>query len=74
MVTVKVAKRLYQMTEDRSNKLLKVAADLVPFGVYAVRKGNYIELHNQKFESRSALKRARRGLKEQGFQVYCNGL
>lgn len=74
MVTVKVAQRLYQMTEDRADKLLKTASELVPFGIYALKKDGYIELRNDQFPSRAQLKRARRGFKSEGFKVYCNGL
>lgn len=74
MVTVKVAQRLYRMTEDRAEQLLKTAAELVPFGIYALKRGGYIELRNDKLSSRAQLKQARRGFKSEGFRVYCNGL
>lgn len=70
---VKVANRLYQMTQKEYRELLKVAGGQVPFGVYAIEKKGYAELRNDKCTSRSQLKALTRQFKSQGFKVYANG-
>lgn len=70
---VKVANRLYQMTQKEYQGLLKVAGEQVPFGVYAIEKKGYAELRNDKCTSRSQLKALTRQCKSQGFKVYANG-
>ena len=72
-VRVKVANRIYQMNRGAYRKLLTVASEQVPFGIYAAEKGDYAELMNQRCKSRRQLKETARGLREQGFRVYSNG-
>ena len=61
------------MNREAYRKLLTVASEQVPFGIYAVEKDGYAELMNRRCDSRRQLKEARRGLREQGFRVYANG-
>ncbi len=70
---VKVANRLYQMGRKEYEKLRDtVAKKEVPFGIYAVEKGNYAELRNDRCESITQLKKMRQGYRSQGFKVYEN--
>ena len=73
MVTVKLASRLYQMDADKAEKLIAVASELVPCGIYAVRKKGYVELRNDPM-SKTKLREARRHYKKLGFKVYANGV
>ena len=70
---VKVANRMYQMSQQEYKRLLQVASEQVPFGIYAVEKGNYAELCNIKCSSITKLKDATRQYKSQGFKVHSNG-
>ena len=72
-VTVKVAKRIYEMTEEEARGLLRIASDNVRCGIYAIRKGNYIELHSDPM-TRTQIKKARNEYRKQGVKVYANGL
>ena len=45
---VKIMNRMYRMSQEEYQGLLKVASDQVPFGVYAVEKEGYAELRNDK--------------------------
>jgi hypothetical protein len=71
---VKIAQRIWQMGRQEFRGLLTVAAEQVPFGIYAVEKKNYAELLNQKCESKRQLKQMKRAWQMQGFKVYANGL
>ena len=73
MLTVKVAKNLYQMTEKEAAGLLKIASEYVSCGIYAIRKGSYIELRNQPM-TRTQIKKTRKEYRKQGVRVYANGL
>ena len=70
---VKVANRIYRMNRNEYQGLLKIASEQVPFGVYAVEKGDYAELRNDKLQSVTKLKEYTRKLKAQGFKVFANG-
>lgn len=61
------------MKQERYKGLLKIASEQVPFGIYAVEKGNYAELCNLKCSSVTQLKNLTRQYKAQGFKVYSNG-
>ena len=73
MLTVKVAKNVYQMTEKEAAGLLQIASEYVSCGIYAIRKGIYIELRNQPM-TRTQIKKARNEYRKQGVKVYANGL
>lgn len=53
--------------------LLKVASEQVPCGIYAIEKGNYAELANEKCSSKGKVKELKRQYKSNGFKVYANG-
>lgn len=71
---VKILNRFYEMGQKACDGLLKVASEQVPFGIYAVKKGDYIEMRNDVFKSKTKLREAIRAYKQQGFKVYHNGL
>lgn len=64
---------MYQMIRKEYQGLLKIAKEQVPFGVYALEKGNYAELRNDKCSSATQLKKLKRQFKQQGFKVHVNG-
>ena len=69
---VKVMNRVYRMSQEEYQGLLKMASDQVPFGVYAIEKKGYAKLRNDKCKSMSQLKKLIRGFKAQGFKVLSN--
>lgn len=70
---VKVATKMYRMNRKEYQGLLSVASEQVPFGVYAVEKGDYAELRNDNCRSTTQLKALIRQFKSQGFKVHANG-
>lgn len=64
--------RVYRMSQEEYQGLLKMASDQVPFGVYAIEKKGYAELRNDKCKSMSQLKKLIRGFKAQRFKVLLN--
>lgn len=60
------------MSRKEYQGLLKVASDEIPFGIYAIEKGNYAELRRDKCNSMSKLKELARNFKANGFKVYMN--
>lgn len=71
---VKVMKKLYQMSNKEYVRLLEVASEQVPFGIYALEKTGYAELLNIHCSSKTELKARKRAFKQQGFRVLCNGV
>ena len=71
-MVVRVGKRNYQVAKKVAKKMLEQMSEYVPFGVYAVEKGNYIEFRNDHCESMTQLKELIRNYKQQGFKVYAN--
>ncbi|MCI7099858.1 MAG: hypothetical protein MR966_13365 [Lachnospiraceae bacterium] len=61
------------MSKEETKRLLKIASDQVPFGIYAIEKADYTELRNDKCRSITQLKNLTRQFKSQGFKVYANG-
>lgn len=71
---VLVGKRLYRMTRAEYDKLLQMASDLIPRGIFAIEKHNYAELKNETYELHSDLREAVRVYKYNDFKVHANGL
>ena len=69
---VKVANRTYQMGRLEYQRLLQVASEQVPFGIYAIEKGNYAELRNDKCGSITQLKELTRQFRANGFRALSN--
>lgn len=70
---VLVNKKLYQMSKAEFNRLLGVASEQVPFGIYAIEKREYAELRCDKCDSITQLKKLISAFKKQGYKVYSNG-
>lgn len=64
---------MYQMPKQELQKLLKIASDQVPFGVFAIEKGDYAELRNDQCKSITQLKSLIRQFRQQGYKVHANG-
>ena len=64
---------MYRMSRKEHQGLLKVASEQVSFGIYAIEKGDYAELRNDKCQSVTKLKEMIRAFKQQGFKVLANG-
>lgn len=61
------------MTRAEYQKLLEIASEQVPCGVYALEKSDYAELRNDACSSKTKLKELIRSYKGQGFKVRYNG-
>ena len=66
---VKIANRTWKMSKQKYKGLLKVASEQVPFGIYAVEKGDYAELCNIKCSSITQLKNEKQTFKKNGFSL-----
>ena len=69
---VKVSQKMYGMSRKEYQKLLEVASEQVPFGIYAVEKTGYAELRCDQCKSVTQLKALTRQFKSQGFKVHSN--
>lgn len=65
--------RVYRMSRQELEGLVKLASEQVPRGVYALEKDEYAELRCDRCESMTQLKRLKRAFSRQGFKVYANG-
>lgn len=70
---VKVMNRIHPMSRQEYKHLLTVASEQVPFGIYAVEKGDYAEIRLDRCQSMTQLKEHMRNLKQKGFKVFANG-
>ena len=70
---VKIANRVWSMSKKEYKGTLEIAKEQVPFGIYAVEKGDYAELLNEKATSMTNLKNKVREYKAAGYKVYANG-
>ena len=73
MVTLQIAKRAYQMTREGANKVLDLAKESVPVGIYAVEKDNVIICVNEELSVTQTKQRRREYIKK-GFRVYASGI
>lgn len=69
---VLVGKTVYETNKKGFQGILKVASKQVPFGIYAVEKGDYCELRKDKFDSKEELKKSVAGYAGKGFKVHYN--
>lgn len=60
------------MGKTEYRKLLQIASEQVPFGIYAIEKSDYAELRNDRCVSITQLKSLIRKFSSQGFKVYAN--
>ena len=61
------------MSRQEYQGMLKLASEQIPFGVYAVEKGDYAELRHDRCSSITQLKSLIRQFRAQGFKVHANG-
>ena len=71
-MNVIIEKNVYGMNRKRLRGVLKIASGLIPFGIYAVQKGDVCEPRKDEFENAEELKKAVEAYKENGFKVYYN--
>ena len=71
-MNVIIGETLYGMNIKQLHGVLKVASSLIPFGIYAVQKGDVCELRKDEFDNAEELKKAVVAYKENGFNVYYN--
>lgn len=64
--------RVYRMSREEYQGLLKVASEQIPFGIYALEKEGYAELRHDRCESITQLKGLTRQFRAQGFRVLPN--
>lgn len=69
---VKIGEKSYEVSKKAAKKLLEQMSEYVPFGIYAVEKGNQIDFRNDKCKSITQLKELTRMYRKQGFKVYAN--
>lgn len=69
---VKVANKMYQMSQKGYKGLLEIAKEQVPFGVYAIECKDYVELRHDKCTSMTQLKGLKRQFRSKGFRVLYN--
>lgn len=72
-MVIRVANNYYKVTRSEARKLLQVASDLVPNGIYAVEKKDkgYMELVNLPM-SPEGIKKTVKEYGQQGWKVYAN--
>jgi len=70
---IKVANNLYQMSRKQANKVLEVASEQVPSGVYAIEQigKGYMELTNIPMTPKE-IKQAVKEYGKQGMKLYYN--
>ena len=64
--------RVYRMSREEYQGLLKVASEQIPFGIYALEKEGYAELRHDRCESITQLKGLTRQFRAQGLRVLSN--
>lgn len=69
---VKVANKMYRMSQKEYDGLLQVASEQVSLGIYAVEKKDYAEFRCDRCKSITQLKELTRRFKAQGFKVHAN--
>ena len=69
-----IGRSVYEMNRKKLRGVLKAASSLIPFGIYAVQKGDVCELHKDEFDNVEELKKAVVEYKDNGFKVYSNGI
>ena len=67
-----IGRSVYKMNRKQLRGVLEAASSLIPFGIYAVQKGDVCELRKDKFDNAEELKKAVGAYKEKGFKVYYN--
>lgn len=71
-MVVIVGKRTYKVGKQIVKKMLEIASDNVPFGIYAIEKNGIIEMRKDDCKSAIQLKKLTHKLKKNGYKVYSN--
>ena len=61
----------YEMTPAQAEKLIQEASSLVPSGIYAIQKGDYVEMRNDPLDPDEVLAKVQE-FEDVGFQVFYN--
>lgn len=69
---VSIKDNVYGMSRREYKKLLNIASNAIPNGIYAVEKGNIAIMTNEKYENSQDLKQAITEYQMKGFKVYYN--
>ena len=69
-----IGRSVSKMNRKQLRGVLDAASSLIPFGIYAVQKGDVCELRKDEFDNTEELKKAVGAYKEKGFKVYSNGI
>ena len=69
---IKIGEKSYKVSKKVAKKLLEQMSEYVPFGIYAVERGNQIDFRNDKCKSMTQLKELTRMYRKQGFKAYAN--
>ena len=72
-MVVVIGKSVYEMDKEQCDAVLKSAEKQVPCGIYAIKKGNMVELKNQPYVYKQNLRKAVAEYVKRGFKVYYNG-
>ena len=69
---VEINGSVYGMNFKEFKEVLKIASDAIPFGIYAIRKGQLAILLKEKCNNKKELKKAVTEYSGNGFKVYYN--
>lgn len=69
---VNIKDSVYQMSTKQYKQVLKIASDAVPFGIYAINKGQVAILLDEKYNASEELQDAVKKYIEKGFIVHSN--
>lgn len=70
---VLINNHVYEMGRKEFRGVLDIAKKSIPFGIYAVRKGDFCEMRKDTFNSLKEMNKQIVEYQKQGFQVYFNG-
>lgn len=70
---VLINNNIYEMGRKAFRGVLDIAEKSVPFGIYAVSKGDFCEMRKDTFKSLEEMNKQIAEYQKQGFQVYFNG-
>ena len=64
---------VYEMGRKTFRGVLDIAKKSVPFGIYAVQKGDFCEMKKETFKSAEEMNKQIVQYQKMGFKVYFNG-
>lgn len=70
---VQLGNKTLKASREEYQRLLQVASDFIPFGVYMVEGNGYAEFRKDVCKSMTQLKALIRQFKAEGLKVYYNG-